>query len=218
MVVRECCPPSSSTHSKRNGHLYNGKQSYRCRACGRQCVQVFEQRLVSDEQRGMIERLLRERLSLHGVCRSVGVGMKWLASFVVECYDAAPDHLNVQLPHCPNTVLLRRLEAEADELGSFVGKKAKKRWLWLAMDAQSRQVLAFYIGDRSCQSARKLWNKIPATYRAQATFYTDAYQAYESVIPPAQHRAIRKKARKTNHLERFNCALRQRVSRLVRAT
>jgi IS1 family transposase len=37
------------------------------------------------------------------------------------------------------------------------------------------------------------------------------------VIPAAQHRAIGKKTRKTNHIERFHNALRQRVSRLVRS-
>src|SRR5688572_13017568 len=46
----------------------------------------------------------------------------------------------------------------------------------------------------------------------------DHYAAYAGVIPSAQHRAISKLARKTNHVERFNCTLRQRVSRLVRAT
>ena len=49
-------------------------------------------------------------------------------------------------------------------------------------------------------------------------FYTDHYAAYTGVIPSVQHRAISKLARKTNHVERFNCTLRQRVSRLVRAT
>ena len=39
---------------------------------------------------------------------------------------------------------------------------------------------------------------------------------YEMIIPAAQHRAISKLARKTNHIERFNNTLRQRVSRLVR--
>ena len=34
--------------------------------------------------------------------------------------------------------------------------------------------------------------------------------------PAMQHRAISKLARKTNHIERFNNTLRQRVSRLVR--
>src|SRR5713101_7475107 len=81
-----------------------------------------------------------------------------------------------------------------------------------------RQVLAFHIGDRSRQSAEALWQKIPLMYQEHATFYTDRYEVYKSVIPPAQHRAITKLARKTNHVERFNCTLRQRVSRLARAT
>jgi hypothetical protein len=49
-------------------------------------------------------------------------------------------------------------------------------------------------------------------------FYTDHSAVYSGVIPSTQHRAISKHARKTNHVERFNCTLRQRVSRLVRAT
>jgi hypothetical protein len=39
---------------------------------------------------------------------------------------------------------------------------------------------------------------------------------YEGRIPTAQHRAISQLARTTNHLERFNNILQQRVSRLVR--
>jgi IS1 family transposase len=38
------------------------------------------------------------------------------------------------------------------------------------------------------------------------------------VIPAERHKAITKHARKTNHIERFNNTLRQRVSRLVRET
>jgi insertion element IS1 protein InsB len=53
-------------------------------------------------------------------------------------------------------------------------------------------------------------------YRQHATFYTDQDVVYEGVIPGAQHRAISKSARQTNHLERFNNTLHQRVSRLVR--
>jgi IS1 family transposase len=48
-------------------------------------------------------------------------------------------------------------------------------------------------------------------------FYTDCYEVYKGVILPAQHRAITTLARKTNHVERFNCTLRQRVSLLVRS-
>ena len=40
----------------------------------------------------------------------------------------------------------------------------------------------------------------------------------KGIIPPTQYRAITQLARKTNQVERFNCTLRQRVSRPVRAT
>ena len=218
MIIRDCCPQCGSTRYKRNGHIHNRKQSHRCKHCGRQFVLQFEQHLLAAEERALIERLLCERLSLHGICRVVSVSMKWLLGFVVECYEAAPEHLNVQLPQCPEHVRIHCTQAEADELCSFVRKKANKQWLWLAMDTQTRQVIAFHVGERSRKSARKLWKKIPAVYQDLATFYTDAYQPYRGVIPPAQHRVISKKARKTNHVERLNCMLRQCVSRLVRST
>src|SRR5947208_1519183 len=154
---------------------------------------------------------------LHVICRAVGVGMKWLMAFLVECYEAAPAHLNVQLRQPPDPLLVGPLEAEADELWSFIGKKANPQWLWLALDAQNRQVLAFHVGNRSRKSARQLWNQLPAVYRKQATIHTDAYAAYGRVIPQAQHRVITKEARNTNPVERFNGTLRQRLSRLVRS-
>ena len=96
-------------------------------------------------------------------------------------------------------------------------KKANKQWVWIAMDAKTRQSIAFHVGDRSHTSAEHLWAKMPQAYCQHATFYTDQYVVYEKVIPAAQHKAISKLARKTNHIERFNNTLRQRVSRLVRA-
>jgi insertion element IS1 protein InsB len=114
-------------------------------------------------------------------------------------------------------VVIQRLEVEADEMASFVQKKENKQWIWLAMDAKSRQIIGFHVGDRSRKSARKLWANIPKAYRRYATFYTDQYVVYTGVIPAAQHQPIGKLARKTNHIERFNNTLRQRVSRLVRS-
>jgi insertion element IS1 protein InsB len=136
--------------------------------------------------------------------------------FLVQCFEALPEHLHVQPVTGHGNVMIRRLEVEADEMSSFVHKKARKQWIWIAMDATTRQVIAFHVGDRSRKSAKRLWAKIPLAYRQHATFHTDQYVVYEGVIPAAQHRAINKLARKTNHIERFNNTLRQRVSRLVR--
>ena len=111
-----------------------------------------------------------------------------------------------------------KLEAEADEMWSFVQKKANKQWIWLAMDATTRQIIAFHVGDRSRESAKALWASIPEVYRDHAKFHTDQYEVYKGVIPAERHQAITKQARKTNHIERFNNTLPQRLSRLVRDT
>jgi IS1 family transposase len=177
-----------------------------------------EDHRITDEQRTLIEHLLRERISLRGICRAVGVSLTWLLHCMVQCVAACPDDLHVQLPKRPTDVVLRLLEAEADEMWSFVKKKANKQWIWVALDAITRQVMAFHVGDRSRDSTKELWAKIPLVYREQATFHTDHYDAYTGVIPVQRHQAMTKKARKTNHIERFNNTLRQRMSRLVRET
>src|SRR5712692_1875812 len=124
---------------------------------------------------------------------------------MVERFQAAPEHLYVEPSGDTPAVILQRLEAELDELWSFVGTKANRQWVWIAMDTTTRQVIAFHIGDRNGQSAEALWGKIPAVYQERALFYTDQYAAYTGVIPSAQRCPITKLARKTNHVERFNC-------------
>jgi insertion element IS1 protein InsB len=216
MIIRDVCPRCQSPKYKKNGHIHIGKQNHHCHDCGRQFVQCFEQYLISEEKRDLIERLLVERISLRGICRAVGVKLKWLLGFLVQCVEALPDHLYVQPVTGHGNVMMRRLEVEADAMTSFVQQKATKQWIWIAIDATTRQVIAFHVGDRSRKSAKRLWAKIPEAYRQHATFYTDQYIVYAGVIPAVQHRAINKLARKTNHIERFNNTLRQRVSRLVR--
>ncbi len=218
MLIRDACPACGSSRYKKNGHTRHGKQNHQCKACERQFGATADDRLIADEQRTMVEHLLRERVSLRGSCRAVGVSLTWLLHFMVECFTACPEDLHVQLPARPTAVVMSRLEAEADEMWSFVQKKANKQWIWIAMDATTRQIIAFHVGDRSRESGKELWANIPMVYREQATFHTDQYEVYKGVIPAEQHRAITKKARKTNHIERFNNTLRQRVSRLVRET
>ena len=57
-----------------------------------------------------------------------------------------------------------------------------------------------------------------AVYRQCGVVYTDFWAAYEQVIASKRHRAVGKETGQTNCIERFNCTLRQRVSRLVRKT
>src|SRR5215472_8402604 len=120
--------------------------------------------------------------------------------FLVARFAALPAHLHVLPVMTPREVIRGRLEVEADEMWSVVATKAHQPWVWIAMDKQTRQIIAFHVGDRSHESARQLWANLPAVYREQATFYTDQYAVYTGIIPSAQHKAITKHARKTNPL------------------
>jgi len=208
MTPREACPQCGSRWYKRNGHIHTSKQNHRCKVCDRAFVLTPENSVITEEQGVLIERLLLECISLRGICRAVGVGLQWLLQFMVARFQAAPEDLYAKPVEGTPAVILQRLEAELDELWSSVGKKANRQWVWIAMDATTQQVISFHIGDRGGQSAQALWEKIPAMYQEHAVFYTDHYAAYTGVIPSAQHRAISKLARKTNHVERFNCTLR----------
>jgi hypothetical protein len=128
---------------------------------GRAFVLSPDNPVITEEQRTRIERLLRERISLRGICRAVGVGLRWLLELMVERFQAAPEQLYVRPPAGTQVVILHRLEAEVDELWSFVGKQANRHWIWIALDATIHQGIAFHVGDRRGQSAEALWEQIP---------------------------------------------------------
>jgi insertion element IS1 protein InsB len=129
---------------------------------------------IKQEKRELIKKMLLERISLRGICRVVNVSLRWLLDFIASVYEELPDDLNVRLPKSkPEQVRVLRLEAEADELWSFVQRKSNKQWVWIAMDTETKQVIGFHVGDRSRKSAMKLWKKIPTVDQANATFMTD---------------------------------------------
>src|SRR5262245_13920244 len=47
---------------------------------------------------------------------------------------------------------------------------------------------------------------------------TDFFFVYTDIIPYQKHRPVEKKSGKTSYIERLNCTLRQRCSRLVKKT
>jgi insertion element IS1 protein InsB len=106
---------------------------------------------------------------------------------------------------------------ELDELWSFVFKKANKVWIWIALCRKTRQVVARAVGDRSKDTCLILWNNIPEPYQRGHCF-SDFWDAYQAVIPKEQLTQVGKETGETAHVERWNCTLRQRLSRFVRKT
>ena len=125
--------------------------------------------------------------------------------------EALPPLSDTLLPSEAGDVL------ELDELWSFVGSKANPRWVWIALCRQTRQIVAYFVGDRSAQSARALRERIPPDYRCRAT-RSDFWLPYAEVFPKRTHRLCDKGEGETCYVERWNCTLRQRLGRFVRKT
>ena len=110
----------------------------------------------------------------------------------------------------------KALTVQMDELWSFVNHKGNKQWVWIAIDAHSREIVGLHVGDRSSESAKALWRSMPGVYRQCAIIYTDFWDSYVSALPSKRHRAVGKETGRTSYIERLNCTLRHRISRLVR--
>ncbi len=91
-----------------------------------------------------------------------------LYSYMDELYEQIPDDLACSIAEEAHIDLVE-VNCEADELWSFVARKTNKQWLWLALDRNSRQVVALFVGDRSAKGALGLWQAIPERYRVTAT-------------------------------------------------
>ena len=212
MRVEMTCPTCGSHDISKNGTTRRGKQTYKCRDCNRQFVEDPQGKPKDKNEQSLVGLLLLEKIPLAGIARATGVSQSWLQNYVNACYEWVPKVAAV-MPKAKG-----KLKVQMDELWSFVDDKGNKQWVWLAIDADTREVIGCHMGDRSRESARSLWQSIPTVYRQCATVYTDCWEAYETVIPAKRHRAVGKDSGLTSYIERLNNTLRQRVSRLVRKT
>lgn len=206
------CPRCGSHNIRKNGHIHNGKQNHQCKDCGRQFVENNRKKYIDNSIKKYIDKLLLERISLAGICRVFEVSGTWLQKYVNAKYAEVSRELEVSAKP-PGKLII-----QCDELWSYVQNKENQKWVWLALDLETREIVGFYVGDRSQKSAEKLWESLPPVYRQCAVCYTDFWQAYECVFPTTRHKPVSKNSGKTSHIERFNNTLRQRVSRLVRKT
>ena len=215
---KERCPYCLGTNLRPKGWKTKAKgkrqRRFKCQDCKKHILLGGRKWYVSDEQLELLQKLLLERISLRGICRVIGISLSWLLFYLKKLYASQSDDLNYRLPK-KHQVILQLIDCELDEMWSFVHKKANKQWLWIALCRKTRQVIAFHIGGRARVDAQKLWETLPKNIQENGYFYSDDWEAYKGVFPKKRHVSSKQK-RDTNHLERLNCTIRQRVSRLVR--
>jgi insertion element IS1 protein InsB len=172
------CPSCGSNRIVKNGSTHNHKQKYQCNICGRQFIDNPTNISISVETKLFIDRLLLERISLRGIVRVTQVSLSWLQDYVSKKMAGIPCQINVSANTNHNLII------ECDEMWSFVESKKTPFYIWLAIDRHSRAIVGCFIGDRTRQSARKLWASLPDIYQKCILAYTDFWQAYQTKVLP----------------------------------
>jgi hypothetical protein len=82
--------------------------------------------------KGMIDRLLLEKLSLAGIARALQISELWVQHYINQKSKNVPQEVQVR----PKPK--RRLRVQMDELWSFVDDKGNEQWVWLGIDVATR--------------------------------------------------------------------------------
>jgi IS1 family transposase/transposase-like protein len=209
-IITHHCPRCGSEHLVKNGHDYKGAQKYACKNCGRYGT-VQAQRGYGERVRAQVQRAVLERISWRGVERLLGLSRRTVAGWV-EGWAG-------ELPPLEHTLAEAHWDdvLELDEVWSFVLSKDQQRWIWVALCRRTRQIVAYYIGDRTETSCLQLWRRIPPPYKRCHSF-SDFWDAYQRVFATDRHQSVGKDSGQTSHIERWFNTLRQRLARFVRKT
>ena len=90
------CPSCDSNQIVKNGKIHNGKQNYKCRDCGRQFVKNPKNKIITQNTKDLIDKLLLEKIPLAGIARVSDVSETWLQNYVNDKYESVSKQVQVR--------------------------------------------------------------------------------------------------------------------------
>lgn len=211
------CPECGSNRSHGNGRSKQGKIRRVCKDCGKYYTIGLERRKVPKEYWSMIWRMIdHEGVSIKGASRVTGVSESYIRAQNTKRLAQVKETIdNDELTETKKKSLIIQM----DEMHSFVTNKSNVIWIWLAMDIETRRIVAIHFGGRTEEDAREFIAKIPRSYLEHAVIDTDGLAAYEKPLFEgryAHYQWVGKGSGMTNYIERFNGTLRRKCARLTR--
>ncbi len=89
------CLRCDCNHVVKNGFIHNGNQNFKCKQCNRQFVLNPKNKLIAQETKELIDKLLQELLPLAGIARVTGVSERWLQNYVNTLYASVSKEVKV---------------------------------------------------------------------------------------------------------------------------
>lgn len=137
----------------------------------------------------MILNMLVEGMSMRAVSRTAGVSINTVTKLLVDAGNACAAY------HDQNVRGVKSKRVECDEIWSFWYAKEKNVakakaapkgagdvWTWTALDADSKMILAYEIGDRSAETAYDFMLNLSRRIDGRVQLTTDGHSAYLDAV------------------------------------
>lgn len=146
---------------------------------------------LSTPERTRVVASLVEGNSIRATVRMTGVAKNTIAKLLVDLGAACSKFQDEKI----RNVQSRRVQC--DEIWSFVGAKAKNAtdeqkaagwgdcWTWTALDADSKLILSFRLGDRTLSTAYDFMHDLAARIANRIQLTTDGYKIYLEAVESA---------------------------------
>ncbi|WP_428327596.1 IS1 family transposase [Mucilaginibacter sp.] len=136
--------------------------------------------------------MLVEGMSLRAASRISGCSINTVTKLLVDTGKACQNF------HDETVHGLNSKRIEADEIWSFVYSKQRNVeknvvevegagdvWTWTAIDADSKMIVSWFVGDRDAQSAYTFMSDVKSRLNNRVQLTTDGHKAYLNAVPDA---------------------------------
>jgi len=188
MTCRKC----QHDNVKKFGKTASKIQRFRCRACGltftaETNAHPFQKHSTSLADIERVVALLVEGVSIRAISRLTGLDKETILSLLLTVGSHCADLFDALVRNVPTTCV------QADELWTFVQKKQKRltaddpdergdQYIWIALDAENKLVVTYYVGKRTAQSARAFMADLRTRLRFRPQVTTDGLGEYVEAV------------------------------------
>ena len=147
---------------------------------------------LDTKTRAMILNMMVEGMSMRSISRTVGVSINTVTKLLIEAGSACAKY------HDKTVRNVNSQRVQCDEIWSFVYAKEKNVktankapdgagdvWTWTALDADSKMILAYEIGDRSGATAIEFMDNLRSRLANKVQLTTDGHKAYLEAVEGA---------------------------------
>lgn len=156
----------------------------------RNTIYLYSMNTLPLEKKVQIIKLLTEGCSLRSTSRIADVSINTVTKLLVEVGKACEDF------HNEKVVNVKSRRIQADEIWSFVYSKEKNVpqgmedvagdvWTWTAIDADSKLIVGWYVGERDAIAANYFMHDVAMRLANRVQLTTDAHHAYLDAIDNA---------------------------------